>query len=303
MDALPEGSGPAALPIADPPFDVRTPSAGRTGPLVFASPHSGRCYPDDLRAASRLKELQLRRSEDAYVDELISAAPDYGVPLIRARYARAYVDLNRSAEELDPTMFVDELPGMPTIRTARVAAGLGAIARVVAEGQEIYARKLTSTDAEIRLEGVYRPYHAALADLINRARTAHGVAILLDWHSMPSAAARAAPGPGGCDIVLGDRYGAACDGLLTRRVEHWLQGFGYRVARNAPYAGGYTTEHYGAPRQGVHALQIELNRALYMDEATLTPGDGLHDLRGNLSRLTEQLAQADWSDLRHAEKV
>lgn len=300
MDALPEGSGQAAHPIAEPPFDVREPSGGRFGPVVFASPHSGRCYPDDMRAASRLKDLQLRRSEDAYVDELISAAPDLGVPLIRARYARAYVDLNRSAAELDPSMFIDELPGIPTVRTARVAAGLGAIARVVAEGQEIYARKLTSRDAAMRIDGVYRPYHAALTKLIDQARTAHGVAILLDWHSMPSAAARAAPGPGGCDIVLGDRYGAACDGLLTRRVEHWLQQCGYRVARNAPYAGGFTTEHYGAPRRGVHALQIELNRALYMDETTLTPRDGLEELRKNLAHLTEQLAQADWSDLRHA---
>ena len=295
-DALRDG--PAAPP-AEGAFTLRRAQAdGRAPPtaLVFASPHSGRWYPDDMMAA--LDAQTIRRSEDAFVDDLIAPAPDLGATLISARYARAYIDLNREAFELDPAMFADELPEFARGRTARVAAGLGAIARVVSEGQEIYARKLTFAEARRRIEGAHRPYHAALERLIAEAHRAHGYAILIDWHSMPAAAAKVGGRERPCDIVLGDRFGAACAGVLTLRVERELEAMGYRVARNSPYAGGYTTEHYGRPSRRTHALQIEINRALYLDEATLTPTAGFDQLQADMARLTAMLAAADWSGLR-----
>jgi N-formylglutamate amidohydrolase len=281
-------------------FDVRRAAADGQPPptpLVFASPHSGRLYPEDMMAAAALDAHAIRRSEDALVDELIGAAPGIGAPVLAARFARAYIDLNREAFELDPAMFVDELPDFARARTARVAAGLGAIARVVSEGQEIYARKLTFAEARARIEQAHRPYHAALERLIGEAHAAHGFAILIDWHSMPSAAARAGRDRPS-DFVLGDRFGAACAGVLTATVERELEQMGYRVARNTPYAGGYTTEHYGRPARRTHALQIEINRGLYLDEATLKPTRGYERLKANLEALTRTLAAADWSALR-----
>ncbi len=267
-------------------------------PLVFASPHSGRDYPDDMMSAAALDAQTIRRSEDAFVDDLIAASSELGTATLTARYARAYIDLNREAFELDAAMFADELPEFARARTARVAAGLGAIARVVSEGQEIYARKLMFSEARGRIEGAHRPYHAALERLIAEAHRAHGFAILIDWHSMPAAAAKAGARDRPCDFVLGDRFGAACASLLTARVERELEAMGYRVARNTPYAGGYTTEHYGRPARRTHALQIEINRGLYLDEATLTPTAGFARLKADLERLTRALAATDWTALK-----
>jgi N-formylglutamate amidohydrolase len=283
-----------------PAFDLhRAAPEGQPPPtaLVFASPHSGRLYPEDMMAAAALDAHAIRRSEDAHVDELIAAAPELGAAVIAARYARAYIDVNREPFELDASMFADELPDFARARTARVAAGLGAIAKVVSEGQEIYARKLTFAEARGRIEQAHRPYHGALERLIAEAHAAHGYAILIDWHSMPSAAARAGR-ERGCEMVLGDRFGAACSGLLTQTVERALEGLGYRVTRNSPYAGGYTTEHYGRPARRTHALQIEINRALYLDEATLTPTSGFARLKRDLETLTTGLAAVDWSALK-----
>lgn len=284
------------------PFDVRR--ARREGepaptPLVFASPHSGRLYPDDMMAAAALDAHAIRRSEDAFVDRLIDSAARHGAATISVNLARAYIDVNREAFELDQTMFADELPDFARGRTARVAAGLGAIARVVSEGQEIYARKLTFAEARRRIEWVHTPYHAALARLLGEAHAAHGYAVLIDWHSMPSAAARVgARDGGGCDMVLGDRFGVSCAAQLTQTVERELEAFGYRVTRNAPYAGGYTTEHYGRPGRRTHALQIEINRGLYLDESTLQPTKGFATLQANLEAVIATLARADWSALR-----
>lgn len=280
-------------------FEVRRAAPDGTAPptpLVFASPHSGRLYPDDMMAAAALDAHAIRRSEDVFVDDLIARAPELGAPTISARYARAYIDLNREPFELDPAMFADELPDFARARTARVAAGLGAIARVVSEGQEIYARKLTFAEARARIDQAHRPYHAALEQLVREAQAAHGFAILIDWHSMPSAAARAGRDRPS-DFVVGDRFGASCAGVLTATVERELEAYGYRVARNSPYAGGYTTEHYGRPARRTHALQIEINRALYLDEAALEPTAGFERLQSDLERLTAILAQADWSAL------
>jgi N-formylglutamate amidohydrolase len=279
----------------DAPFEIRRPQ-GPTAPLIFASPHSGRIYPSGMMAASRLDATSIRRSEDVWVDQLIAGATAFGASVIAARLARVYLDVNREAWELDPGMFSDELPAYARARTARVAAGLGAIARIVAEGEEVYARKLTFAEAQARVEAVHHPYHAALRDLIEESLAAHGVVMVVDWHSMPSAAARHAAG-GACDMVLGDRFGGACAPAVSRLVERALNALGFAVARNAPYAGGYTTEHYGRPARGVHALQIEVNRALYVDEASLTPTPGFARLKADLERLFAVLAGTNWSAL------
>jgi N-formylglutamate amidohydrolase len=265
-------------------------------------------------AASCLDAETIRQSEDAHVDELISGAPAHGATVITARLARAWIDVNREPWELDPAMFEDELPSYAQGRTARVAAGLGSIARIVSDGQEIYHRKLTFAEALARVEAVHRPYHTALADLVASARQARGAAVLIDWHSMPSAAARqgvdsrvadarGANGRGastsrdraGCDVVLGDRFGGACAPAVARLAEQCFRDLGYSVARNAPYAGGYTTEHYGRPLRKVHALQVEINRALYMDERTLAPTVGFRSLKADLEAVFAALAAVDWA--------
>jgi N-formylglutamate amidohydrolase len=290
----PEFVGPEPIG-AEAAFEIFR-ASGPAAPLVFASPHSGRIYPPGMMAASRLGAEAIRRSEDVWVDQLIAGATAFGACVIAARLARVYLDVNREAWELDPAMFSDELPAYARARTARVAAGLGAIARIVAEGEEVYARKLTFAEARARVEAVHHPYHAALGDLVEASLEAHGLAILLDWHSMPSAAARLAAG-GVCDVVLGDRFGGACAPAVARIVERELKALGYAVSRNTPYAGGFTTEHYGRPVRGVHALQIEVNRALYVDEATLAPTAGFAALKGDLERLFRTLAGTDWSTL------
>ena len=270
-------------------------------PLVFASPHSGRHYPAEMLAAAAVEPEVLRQSEDAFVDTLIAPAAAAGAALILARHGRAFMDLNRQPWELDPTMFSDVLPDFAQGRTARVAAGLGAIARS-ADGRDIYARKLTFAEAQTRVAGTHAPYHNALESLLTKARAAHGMAVLIDWHSMPEAAAKTAVTPRhgkGCDMVLGDRFGASCTRKLTDLVERELEAMGYHVARNAPYAGGYTTEYYGRPANRTHALQIEISRALYLDETTLEPTEGLARLTADIGKLTAVLA-ADWPKLRPA---
>jgi N-formylglutamate amidohydrolase len=281
------------------PFVVHRVGAVARSPLVFATPHSGRYYPPDMMAASRLNAATIRLSEDAYVDRLILAAVDHGATVLEAAYARAYVDVNREPYELDAAMFEDELPDFARGRSARVAAGLGSIPRIVAEGQEIYARKLTFAEARRRIETIHRPYHDALEALLAQARAVFGVAVLIDWHSMPTTAARfygpageRAPGVAGvCDVVLGDRFGTACAPAITALVERELERMGYRVSRNAPYAGGYTTEFYGRPASRTHALQIEINRGVYLDEASLEPKEGFGRLKWDLERVFAALAE------------
>lgn len=296
MDAgeLPSLITPVAL---EPPYELRRPAPVREGEvsaLVFASPHSGRYYPADMGASARLGAAAIRSSEDALVDQLIEAAPHFGCAVLLARYARAYVDVNREPYELDPAMFEDDLPAFVRGRTARVAAGLGSIARLVAEGREIYDRKLTFAEAARRIETVHRPYHQALRGLVDAAKAARGAAVLIDWHSMPGAAAvRCGGARRQVDMVLGDRFGSTCSGALTDLVERQLVAMGYVVARNAPYAGGYTTETYGRPSQGVHALQIEISRSLYLDERSLSPKPGFARLAMDLEQVFAALAALD----------
>ncbi len=289
MDAMEPSRAETALehiPAAPAPFVLVQPLRP-SAPLIFASPHSGRRYPPELLSQSRVGFVTLRRQEDAYVDELFAGAASHGAALLSANIARAYVDLNRDPDELDPDMF-DERPLGRHYSSARVQAGLGAIPRVNSDGHPIYRNKLPLADAERRLALYHRPYHAKLAALIEEARQKFGCAVLVDCHSMP-ASARGAHAP---DIVLGDRFGAACHASVTALAEASLRRLGYRVARNAPFAGGHTTQAYGRPSLGVHALQIEISRTLYLDERTLERTSGFARVRADMTRLAEALAEA-----------
>lgn len=255
----------------------------QSAPLVLASPHSGRDYPAEFLALTRLTETRLAASEDRYVDELVAAGPSLGAPLLRALFPRSFVDLNREAFELDPTMFAEPLPDFVNSKSPRVAAGLGAIPRVISGGIDIYHQPMRFSDALKRIGVYYQPYHAALQGLIDATTAKFGVCLLVDCHSMPSDAPSGRERPPA--FVLGDCHAVSCAPDIVATAEATLRRLGYRVARNRPYAGGHTTRHYGRPQQGVHALQIEINRALYMDERRLTrlPGfDGLAATMGEL---------------------
>ena len=271
----------------EPPFVLIEPLR-RTAPIIFASPHSGRRYPAELLADARVSLISLRRSEDAYVDELFAGAPAHGAAVLSATFARAYVDLNRDPAELDPEMFDERPPQNAQSSSARVQAGLGAIPRISGDGQNIYRRKLSLDEAERRIATVHRPYHALLESLVRETKALFGCAILVDCHSMPSNA-RGAQSP---DIVLGDRFGASCHPSVTALAEATLRRLGYRIARNTPFAGGHTTQTYGRPSARMHALQIEINRALYVDERTLERTSGYARVRADMSRLAEALAAA-----------
>ena len=252
-------------------------------PVVFNSAHSGRVYPERFLAMTRLDHLSIRQSEDAWVDELFARAPHLGAPMLRAHFPRAYLDVNREPWELDPTMFVEPLSDRFNTTSPRVAAGLGTLARVVAENKPIYRERLTLDDARMRIEGIYHPYHAALQNLLSEAMSAFGVALLIDCHSMPRISRSGDRlGP---DIVLGDRYGTTCAPMLVDLVETIFTSAGLRVARNRPYAGGFATRTYGRPQHGVHALQIEISRHLYMNEATLNKNENFEATRLLVERL------------------
>jgi len=285
--ALPDAAGGDPGRETEPPFTLIEPLR-RTTPIVFASPHSGRRYPPELLADARVSLISLRRSEDAYVDELFAGAAAHGACVLTAAVARAYVDLNRDPAELDPEMFDERPPHNPLSNSARVQAGLGAIPRVSGDGQNIYRRKLTLDEAQRRINQVHRPYHATLEALLAEIKLEFGCAVLVDCHSMPSNA-RGAHAP---DIVLGDRFGASCHPSVTALAEATLRKQGYRVARNTPFAGGHTTQTYGRPGARVHALQIEINRALYVDERTLERSNGYPRVRADMSRLAEALSAA-----------
>src|SRR5712691_1561024 len=267
----------------DPPFEILEP-ADWTAPVVFNSPHSGRVYPGAFLSAARLDLAILRRSEDSFVDDLALGVVERGYPLMRAHFPRCFVDVNREPYELDPRMFDGRLPSFANTRSMRVAGGLGTVARVVGDAQEIYDRRLPVDDALRRIEGLYKPYHRALRRLVTRVHRDFGTAILVDCHSMPSIAGSRDERPR-ADVVLGDRYGTSCVAAVSEVVEATLRGFGYAVSRNKPYAGGFITEHYGNPAAGLHAIQREINRALYMDERRFEKIKGFEQLAADLETL------------------
>lgn len=277
--------------------DLLTPGL-LASPVIFASPHSGRDYPAAFLANSRLDRHALRQSEDSYVDLIFDAAPRFGAPLLRALFPRAYVDVNRSRDELDPRMFADPLPARADTRSSRVLAGLGVVPRIVADGQDIYGRKLKFGDAARRLSACYDPYHEALSELVAAAKQEFGCAIIIDCHSMPSAGgAPFRSGEKPIDFVLGDRFGASCSMVITELIDDTLGGLGYETARNAPYAGGFVAASYGRPSTGVHVLQIEINRALYLDEKRIARNDGFDQLREAMITLIKRVTPLRADDL------
>ncbi len=292
-DERPVGPPDQLQPAAGPCSIIEP--AEQTIPLVFASPHSGQQYPPAFVSGSRLHPVMLRRSEDAFVDRIFAAAPRFGAPLLRAHFPRAYVDPNREPFELDPAMFADRLPDYVNVRSPRVAAGLGTIARVVANGEEIYRDKLSFAEALERIEAHYFPYHRALQHLLDATRARFGCYLLIDCHSMPSIGGPmdADPGLRRLDIVLGDCYGTSCAPQITALAESVLKGQGLTVRRNVPYAGGYTTRHYGRPADGMHTLQIEVNRCLYLDEERIMPSPQMAHVCEIMTGLIEALATLD----------
>jgi N-formylglutamate amidohydrolase len=269
------------------PFKLVRPECDPTG-IVFSSPHSGRTYDPDFLASTILDEHAIRSSEDAFIDVLVDGAPCRGVTVLTARAPRAFVDLNRGAEEMDPAL----VAGVRRIaHNPRVTSGLGVIPRVVANGRAIYRGKITQAEANRRIESYWRPFHDALQMVLNEQRARFGKVILLDWHSMPHEAIEGfsqggSPTP---DVVLGDRFGAAADGLLVAQIEDAFALEGLRVSRNSPFAGAYITQHYGRPAQGQHVVQVEIDRSLYMDEVTLQPRADFEAVKEMIDRITARI--------------
>jgi N-formylglutamate deformylase len=247
--------------------------------------------------ASRLDLATLRRSEDSFVDDLIAGVVPRGYPLMRAHFPRCYVDVNREPYELDPRMFEGRLPSFANTRSMRVAGGLGTVARVVGDAQEIYDQRISVDDALRRIDGLYKPYHRSLRRLFTRVHRSFGAAVLIDCHSMPSTAGAKDERPR-ADVVLGDRYGTSCVGVVSDLIERTLRNCGYSVSRNKPYAGGFITEHYGNPAAGLHAIQLEINRALYMDERRYERSATFAKLAAELEMLAESLASIPLEELR-----
>jgi N-formylglutamate amidohydrolase len=280
----------------DLPFEILEPAQWR-GPVVFNSPHSGNIYPRAFLTAARLDLSTLRRSEDCFVDELALGVVRRGYPLMRAHFPRCYVDVNREPYELDPRMFEGRLPSFANTRSMRVAGGLGTVARVVGDAQEIYGDRIPVDDAIRRIEGLYKPYHRALRRLFTRVHRDFGAAMLIDCHSMPSTAG-AKDERARSDVVIGDRYGTSCVAAVAETAEATLRAQGYSVSRNKPYAGGFITEHYGNPAAGLHAVQLELNRGLYMDERRFERSESFARLAGDLELLASNLAALPLEELR-----
>lgn len=270
-------------------YDLFMPSHRSTS-VVFASPHSGRAYGWAFLRRSVLDERTIRSSEDAFVDKLFAAAPDHGAPLLAARAPRAFVDLNRSADELDPALVRGITRGG---HNPRVSSGLGVIPRVVAGGREIYRGKLTLAEAQARLQEHWYPYHARLRALLDESVALFGQAILVDCHSMPHEAVQTLcrTGTAKPEIVVGDRFGASASDEVVSRIEAAFRAEGFTVGRNTPFAGAYTAQAYGRPSRARHVVQIEIDRSLYMDEARIEPNANFDQMRAVLGRIVAEIAE------------
>ena len=275
-------------------FHLTMPADHRSS-VIFASPHSSRDYPADFLRATVLDEHQIRSSEDALVDQLFDCAPGFGAPLLCAGAPRAYVDLNRSEDELDPALFA----GVPrNAHNPRVASGLGVIPRVVANGRAIYRGKLPLAEAHHRIEQHWRPYHAELQRLLRLAHDRFGEAILIDCHSMPHEALENLHRLGARrpDVVLGDRFGASAEGEVVDRIEAAFLKAGLRVVRNSPFAGAYVAQHYGRPSRRQHVVQVEIDRAIYLNEQAIRPNGNFAAFRKVLRSVVADLCEIGQSE-------
>ena len=271
----------------------------QTSSVVFASPHSGRHYPRDFLKKSVLDELTIRSSEDAFMDQLIAKAPLYGAPLLAAKMPRAYLDLNRAVDELDPALIQD---AQRSGHNPRIASGLGVIPRVVSNGWEIYRGKIKRAEADYRISNYWRPYHAKLQELLDDTKSRFNEAILVDFHSMPHEAVDAVTPPQGLrpEIILGDRFGASSGNEIVEQIETVFLEAGLKVSRNAPFAGAYIAQHYGRPSKRQHAIQIEIDRALYMNETHVRPNGNFRDFQVLMEDIVQQIAEIGRRSLRMA---
>ncbi len=268
----------------------------RTTSVVFASPHSGREYPWSFVRRTVLDEKTLRSSEDAFVDKLFDAAPQHGAPLLTAIAPRAWLDVNRSSDELDPAL----IEGVKrTAHNPRVASGLGVVPRVVANGRSIYRSKITRKEAEARIDEFWKPWHEAIHTLMNDSAALYGEAILIDCHSMPHEAIETISHPRGSrpEIVLGDRFGAAAGSDVVDRIEAAMTQAGLRVARNAPFAGAFVTQNYGRPAQNRHVVQVEIDRALYMNEQHIRPNNNFNAFKALIDRVVADVTGIGRTDV------
>src|SRR3979490_3400091 len=278
-----------------PPFEIIEPAPWRA-PIIFNSPHSGSVYPPAFLYPARIGLASLRRSEDSFMDELIAGLSDRGFPIVRVNFPRSYIDVNREPYELDPRMFLGRLPSFANTRSMRGAGGLGTIPRVVGDGQEIYRERLAVDPALLRIEARSKPHHRALRRPINKPHHAFGTVVVVDCHSMPSIGV-SRDEPRRPDVVIGDRYGTSCASLLPDMVEQTMSRLGYSVGRNKPYAGGFITEHYGNPASGLHAIQLELNRAIYMDERRRERSARFAQVVADFAALADALAAVPLGEL------
>lgn len=278
-----------------PAYNLTMPSV-RTTSVVFASPHSGSDYPWSFVRRTVLDERTLRSSEDAFVDQLFDTAPQHGAPLLTAIAPRAWIDVNRSSEELDPAL----IEGVRrTAHNPRVASGLGVVPRVVANGRAIYRGKITRKEAKARIEEFWKPWHMALATLMSDSAALFGEAILIDCHSMPHEAIETISHPRGTrpEIVLGDRFGAAAGADVVDKIEAALRSAGLRVARNAPFAGAFVTQNYGRPARNRHVVQVEIDRSLYMNEQLVRPNNNFDAFKALIDRVVADVTDIGRADM------
>ena len=274
--------------MTKPAFRLTRPSRQETS-VIFASPHSGRDYAAKFLEASQLSILQLRSSEDAYMDRLIARAPHCGAPMICALTPRAYIDLNRAPDELDPAV-IDGIERMA--HNPRISSGLGVVPRVVSGGRVIHPGKITMEEAQHRLAHHWRPYHDALNGIIEETQAVFGDAILIDCHSMPHEAIEnhSRPGHPKPEVVLGDRFGAAAGREVVDQIEAAFVAADFHVVRNSPFAGAYIAQHYGRPLSRRHVVQVEIDRGLYHDEARIEPGPNFASFAVRFNRVVADIA-------------
>lgn len=270
-------------PSSNPPFEIYGPAVQRV-PFILNSPHSGRNYTDAFMTKVQLSDFAIRKSEDFLVDELFGSGIAIGLPMLVANFPRAFLDVNREPYELDPKMFDGQLPDYVNTQSVRVSTGLGTIAKIVADREEIYHSPISVEDALERIENIYKPYHACLRRILAQTHVKFGFAVLLDCHSMPSAH-HGSPFERRPDFVIGDRFGSSCSEELTLCLRDNLKAMGYKVVLNKPYAGGFITQHYGRPDSGLHAVQIEINRGLYMDESSMQKSENFEKLADDIRQL------------------
>ena len=281
--------------MSDESFIYIAPERQRSS-VVFCSPHSGRNYSESFLQNTVLDSHQIRSSEDAFVDELYACAPSMGAPLMAATAPRAFVDLNRRADELDGAL----IHGVrKSITNPRVVSGLGVIPRVVAEGRVIHSGKMSIAQAQERLDRYYYPYHTKLRHVLNDTREKFGQAILVDCHSMPRSATEDMVVRGGVrpDVVLGDRFGASCSKGVMDCVARAFEDQGFSVSRNVPFSGAYIVQEYGRPSVGQHAIQVELDRSLYMDETDITRNAQFEQIRARLKAVVQDLCLINTQEL------